>query len=154
MKRAGHWAALAAAFASCVPALADGVLVLSGGTVLDGYGGPPLQDGVIVIEGERITAVGTLDTVVLPPGAEVVSTEGMTVLPGLWDLQVHVDRLGHGDERRWQETYEPIAPRVAPRSVGPPAGDRLGERSDVCWSDHRRQLQRAPARLRPATADR
>jgi imidazolonepropionase-like amidohydrolase len=112
VRRAGLLAALAAAFSCAAPALADGALVLSGGTVVDGYGGPPLQNGVIVIEGERITAVGTLDTVVLPPGAEVVSTEGMTVLPGLWDLQVHVDRLGHGDERRWQETYEPIASRV------------------------------------------
>ena len=71
MTRAGLLAALAAALA-CVPALADGVLVLSGGTVVDGYGGPPLRNGVIVIEGERITAVGTLDTVVLPPGATAV----------------------------------------------------------------------------------
>ena len=111
MRHACLLAALAAVLA-CGPALAERPLVLSGGTVLDGYGGPPLQDGVIVIEGERITAVGTLDTVTVPTDAEVVSTEGMTVLPGLWDLQVHVDRLGHGDERRWQDTYEPIAARV------------------------------------------
>lgn len=113
MRRATAVAALAAALACAgAPAAAEQALVLSGGTIVDGYGGPPLHDGVIVIEGERITAVGTLDTVAIPPGAEVVSTEGMTVLPGLWDLQVHVDRLGHGDERRWRETYEPIVSRV------------------------------------------
>jgi imidazolonepropionase-like amidohydrolase len=111
VKRAGLLAAAAAVLA-CGPALAERPLVLSGGTVVDGYGGPPLRNGVVVIEGERITAVGTLDTVALPVDAEVVSTEGMTVLPGLWDLQVHVDRLGHGDEQRWQDTYEPIASRV------------------------------------------
>ena len=111
MRQAGLLAALAAALA-CAPALADRPLVLSGGTVVDGYGGPPLRDGVVVIEGERITAVGTLDTVTVPTDAEIVSTEGMTVLPGLWDLQVHVDRLGHGDEQRWRDTYEPIAARV------------------------------------------
>ena len=102
----------AAALALVTPAWADRALVLAGGTVIDGYGNPPLRNGVVVIEGERITAVGTVDTVAPPPDAEVVSTEGMTVLPGLWDLQVHVDRLGHGDERRWRETYAPIAERV------------------------------------------
>ena len=102
----------AAAAVACSPALAERALVLAGGTVVDGYGNPPLRNGVIVIEGERITTVGTVDSVVPPPDAEIISTEGMTVLPGLWDLQVHVDRLGHGDESRWSETYAPIAPRV------------------------------------------
>lgn len=111
MSRAGLVAALAALLA-CGPALAERPLVLSGGTVVDGYGGPPLRDGVVVIEGERITAVGTVETVVIPADAEIIPTEGMTVLPGLWDLQVHMDRLGHGDEQRWQETYAPIAARV------------------------------------------
>ena len=102
-------------------ALADRPLVLAGGTVVDGYGNPPIRNGVIVIEGERIAAIGTVDSIVVPPDAEVVSTEGMTVLPGLWDLQVYVDRLGHGDEGRWSEAYEPIASRV----VGPLAAAQL-----------------------------
>lgn len=110
--RAGALLAAAAALVLVTPAGADRPLVLAGGTVIDGFGNPPLHNGVIVMQGERITAVGTVDTVALPPDAEVVSTEGMTVLPGLWDLQVHLDRLGHGDERRWRETYVPIAERV------------------------------------------
>jgi cytosine/adenosine deaminase-related metal-dependent hydrolase len=113
--------AAAVAVLCCAPALAARPLVLAGGTVVDGYGNPPLRNGVIVIEGERISAVGTLDSVVLPQDAELVSTEGMTVLPGLWDMQVHVDRLGHGDEGRWNETYAPIAARV----VGPLAASQL-----------------------------
>jgi len=102
----------AAAVLACAPAFAGRALVLSGGMVIDGYGNPPLRNGVLVIEGERISAVGTVDSVVVPPDAEVISTEGMTVLPGLWDLQVHMDRLGHGDEARWSGTYAPIATRV------------------------------------------
>jgi imidazolonepropionase-like amidohydrolase len=102
----------AAALAMLSPAHADRPLVLAGGTVIDGFGNPPLRNGIVIIQGERITAVGTVETVALPPDAEIVSTDGMTVLPGLWDLQVHVDRLGHGDERRWRETYAPIAERV------------------------------------------
>ncbi len=98
-------------------------LVLAGGTVIHGYPHAPLRNGVIVIEGERITAVGTLDSVILPPGAEVISTEGMTVLPGLWDLQVNLDRIGSADEERWREVYLPIVPRV----VGPLVARQLLE---------------------------
>jgi len=91
---------------------AERALVLAGGTVVDGYGNLPLRNGVVVIEGERITAVGGADSTSVPAGAEVISTEGMTVMPGLWDLQVHLAGLGHGDEARWEEAYLPIAERV------------------------------------------
>lgn len=87
-------------------------IVLTGGTVIDGYGGPPIANGVVVIEGERILAVGGRGQVLVPDGAQVISTEGMTVLPGLWDLQVRTMRLGHGDAGRWHETYGPLAERV------------------------------------------
>jgi imidazolonepropionase-like amidohydrolase len=87
-------------------------LVLAGGTVIDGYGNAPIQDGIIVIENDRILAVGGVGQVTIPEGAEVVSTEGMTVLPGLWDMQVELMRLGHGDTARWNETYGPLAERV------------------------------------------
>jgi len=92
--------------------LAGAALVLAGGTVVDGYGNDPIPDGIVVIEGDRILAVGGAGQVVIPEGAEVVSTEGMTVLPGLWDMQVDLMRLGHGDSARWNETYGPLAERV------------------------------------------
>lgn len=98
--------------ATCMPAEARPPLVLAGGTLVDGYGNPPIRNGVVVIDGERIVAVGPASMVEVPPGAEVVSTEGMTVLPGLWDMQVHLARLGHGDDSRWSTTYMPLAERV------------------------------------------
>jgi imidazolonepropionase-like amidohydrolase len=87
-------------------------LVLSGGTVIDGYGNAPIGNGVVVIENDRIVAVGGRGQVLVPDGAEIISTEGMTVLPGLWDMQVQLMRLGHGDATRWNETYAPLAERV------------------------------------------
>jgi imidazolonepropionase-like amidohydrolase len=87
-------------------------LVLAGGTVVDGYGNAPIQDGIVIIENDRILAVGGAGQVAIPEGAEVISTEGMTVLPGLWDMQVELMRLGHGDTTRWNETYGPLAERV------------------------------------------
>lgn len=92
--------------------LAGATLVLAGGTVIDGYGNAPIQDGIVVIEGDRILAVGGVGQVTIPDGAEVVSTEGMTVLPGLWDMQADLMNLGHGDATRWKETYGPLAERV------------------------------------------
>jgi imidazolonepropionase-like amidohydrolase len=85
---------------------------LVGGTLLDGSGGPPLANSVILIDGERIAAVGQVGTLEVPAGATVVSTEGMTVLPGLIDLQVRLAMLGHGDRGRWAEVYLPLAERV------------------------------------------
>jgi len=104
------WPALAAwCMATAAQAAA---LVLSGGTVIDGYGNAPIADGVVVIDNDRILSVGGRDQVLVPEGAEVISTEGMTVLPGLWDMQVSLMRLGHGDMERWNATYGPLAERV------------------------------------------
>jgi imidazolonepropionase-like amidohydrolase len=81
-------------------------LALVGGRVLDGYGGPPIEDGVILIAGERITAVGRRGDVPVPEGVRVVSTEGMSVLPGLMDMHVHLMIVGHADYQHWDTTYQ------------------------------------------------
>lgn len=78
---------------------------LVGGTLIDGNGGPPLHDSVILIEGERITAVGTVETLAVPPDADIISTDGMSVLPGLWDMHVHLMITGHADYAHWDRTY-------------------------------------------------
>ena len=80
-------------------------IALVGGRLIDGFGGPPLANSVIIIEDERITAVGTVDSLKVPPDAEVISTEGMSVLPGLWDCHVHTMLLGHSDYEHWDKTY-------------------------------------------------
>ncbi len=78
---------------------------LVGGTLIDGFGGLPLRNSVILIAGERIQAVGQVGTLAVPPGAEVISTEGMSVLPGLWDMHVHLMINGHADYEHWDKTY-------------------------------------------------
>lgn len=86
---------------------ASAVTALVGGTLVDGTLREPIRDSVILIDGERITAVGTVDTLPVPAGATVVSTEGMTVLPGLWDMHVHLMINGHADYDHWDKTYPP-----------------------------------------------
>jgi imidazolonepropionase-like amidohydrolase len=80
-------------------------LALVGGRVIDGYGGRPIENGVVLVAGERIVAVGPRATTPVPAGVDTISTEGMTVLPGLFDMHVHLMLLGHGDYRRWNTLH-------------------------------------------------
>ena len=86
-------------------ALAQGKSALVGGRLIDGFGHSPIQDSVILIEGDTIVAVGTVDTLPVPDGYEVFSTEGMDVLPGLWESHAHLMLTGHSDYVHWQATY-------------------------------------------------
>lgn len=83
-------------------------LVLAGGRLIDGYGGAPLENAVIVIEGNTIRQVGAEGVVRVPDGARVIDTNGRTVLPGLMDMHVHLMILGHGDYDHWDRTYPPL----------------------------------------------
>lgn len=80
-------------------------LALVGGTLIDGFGSTPIRNSVVLVEGERITAVGRVGELEVPAGAEVISTEGMSVLPGLWDMHVHLILTGHADYGHWHPTY-------------------------------------------------
>jgi len=108
-----------------VTALAEaaGITALVGGRLIDGFGGVPLDHSVILIEGERIKAVGTEDSLPIPAGATVISTGGMSVLPGLWDAHVHTYLLGHTDYDHWDKTYG-NSPRLA-KEIIPAAAHQL-----------------------------
>jgi imidazolonepropionase-like amidohydrolase len=127
-------------------AAAAPVKALVGGRLIDGFGGPPFDDSVILIEGDRITAVGRVGEVAVPAGAEVISTEGMSVLPGLWDMHVHLMIVGHADYAHWDRTYPallrstimPAAARqlllagvTSARDLGAPLEDSLAVREAI-----------------------
>ncbi len=62
-----------------------------GATLIDGRGGAPLLDAVVVVRGEKILAVGKRTAVSIPAGAEVIDAKGLTLLPGLIDSHFHID---------------------------------------------------------------
>ncbi len=64
-------------------------LVIENGTLIDGNGGAPLANAIVVIEGNRITAAGPAGQVQIPDGAETIDAAGKWVLPGLWDNQTN-----------------------------------------------------------------
>lgn len=86
-------------------AVAARPIALVGGRLIDGFGGPPLANSVILVEDERVIAIGSVGALAVPADAEVISTEGMSVLPGLWDCHVHTMLLGHSDYEHWDKTY-------------------------------------------------
>ena len=81
-------------------------LAVTGGRLVDGFGGRPLADSVVLVAGNRIVAVGPEHELDVPAGVRRVDAEGMTVMPGLIDLHVHFDIIGHGDYPHWFGSYE------------------------------------------------
>jgi imidazolonepropionase-like amidohydrolase len=63
-------------------------LAIRAGRLIDGLGGAPVTGATILIEGERIRAVGA--GIAIPPGARVIDLSRMTVLPGLIDCHTHI----------------------------------------------------------------
>jgi imidazolonepropionase-like amidohydrolase len=78
----------AASFSSAL--CAQSVTAIIHGEVIDGNGGTPIADGVVLVRGDRILAVGPANTIAVPPGARVIDARGKSVLPGLADLHVHL----------------------------------------------------------------
>ena len=94
------------------------VKALVGGRLIDGFGGEPIEDSVVLIHGDRIEAVGTAGQVEIPHDAEIISTEGMSVLPGLWDMHVHLMLVGHSDYDHWDSTYlDDFGPTIMPAAA-------------------------------------
>lgn len=65
---------------------------LVGATILDGRGGTPLRDGVVLVRGGVIEAVGSRGDVLLPRGTTEVDVSGHWIIPGLIDAHAHVVR--------------------------------------------------------------
>jgi imidazolonepropionase-like amidohydrolase len=93
---------VARAAADAVAALADAaragseparLVALVGGRLIDGSGAPPVDDAVIVYDGDRIVAAGSRATTHIPDGARRIDVSGKTIIPGLWDMHAHVEQV-------------------------------------------------------------
>jgi imidazolonepropionase-like amidohydrolase len=89
-----------------------GVLVFAGGRVIDGFGGTPIENAVVVVRGNRIEAVGRAGAVAIPGEARTIDVSGMTVLPGLWESHGHLMHIGEGDPDQFPANYAARAREV------------------------------------------
>ena len=98
-----------------------------GATLIDGRGGAPVRDSVVIVRGDRVVAAGARASVRVPAGAETFDARGRTLLPGLIDAHFHIDGddplpalyLSHGvtslrDPGQWVEAYDTARAAAAP----------------------------------------
>src|SRR5260221_5108754 len=64
-------------------------MAIMNGSIIDGRGGDPRTGMTLLIEGERIAAIGPRDQVRIPRDAIVIDAMGGSILPGLIDCHVH-----------------------------------------------------------------
>lgn len=80
----------AQSLARTIPRRPAGALVIRNANLFDSETGASRPGTTVVIEGNTIRAVGPDGTVAVPAGAEVVDAAGKALLPGLWDMHVHL----------------------------------------------------------------
>ena len=91
---------------------------LVGGRLIDGFGHHPIANSVILVKNGIIEKVGTIDTLPVPNDYEIISTEGMDVLPGLWENHAHLMLVGHADYVHWRKEYtSKLASEIMPASA-------------------------------------
>ena len=95
----------------------DNFLIIEGATLIDGNGGPPLTNSVVIVEGNMIETVARKGEISYPPDATVLKADGKFIIPGLMDAHAHyvewmaemmlshgvtsVFEIGGGPESHW-----------------------------------------------------
>jgi len=103
MRKAIHYILVSAAiflFLSCSDAIEEpGLTAITGATLFDGTGSDAVENSVVIIEGDRITCVGTSEDCTAPGGATMVDASGKFITPGLVDAHMHFFQTGFFDSR-------------------------------------------------------
>ena len=76
-----------------LPESESSAIVISGAKLIDGSEADPVEDSVVVIDGDRIVAAGPRSSTAAPEAAETIDASGKTIIPGLVELHSHY----HGD---------------------------------------------------------
>jgi imidazolonepropionase-like amidohydrolase len=76
-------------------------IAIQGARLIDGTGAPPIDDAVILVEGDRIRSAGPAARVRVPPDAIIVDAHGQVVLPGLVDVHCHINQPPEDMKKYW-----------------------------------------------------
>ena len=77
------------------------MLLIRGGTLIDGTGADPLPDAALLIDNDRIVALGPQTTVTAPDNVDAIDLNGATILPGLIDVHDHLGMHSYGLVQNW-----------------------------------------------------
>jgi len=111
MRAPNTWSAFALAGLLCLRLSAQTApaTAIVGATLVDGRGGPPVADAVVVLSGSRIVSAGPRRSVAVPAGATEIDARGRWIVPGFIDTNVHLSLYGGQNDR-----YESLV-RYQPR---------------------------------------
>ena len=82
----------------------DRVIALEGATLIDGAGGAPQPDALIIIRNGHIEAIARINEIPVPGSAERINLAGKTIIPGLIDSHAHVERWAAARYIAWGVT--------------------------------------------------
>jgi imidazolonepropionase-like amidohydrolase len=85
-----------AAISKSVTPLAQGSFAILGATLIDGTGGPSVPDSAVIVRDGKILAAGVRASVDIPAGIRKVDAQGLTLLPGLWEMHAHYAQIEWG----------------------------------------------------------
>jgi imidazolonepropionase-like amidohydrolase len=82
-------------------------IALVGARLIDGNGGAPTEDAVVMLRGREVLATGPRSSTSVPDDAMVYNIDGRTVMPGLIDGHVHIRSFagtGRSDFYMWSQS--------------------------------------------------
>lgn len=74
--------------------VAEQTVAILASRLIDGRGGPPIEDAAVLVTGDRIAAVGRREELAIPEVAKIIDLGDWTLLPGLIDAHVHFYMAG------------------------------------------------------------
>jgi len=87
-------------------------LIMKGSLLIDGTGRPPVEKGMIKIDGDRIAAVGPEKEVGMTAGIPVIDCGDQVLIPGLIDCHCHVSM--DPTQENWPSTHTPMRQNLPP----------------------------------------
>src|SRR6266481_7248998 len=78
----------------------ESTLAITHVSVMDMTGAKPLADQTVIIQKDRIAAIGASNAVAMPRGAQILDAHGKFLLPGLVDMHIHLTAAGEPDGSR------------------------------------------------------
>ncbi len=88
----------------------EGRIALTGARIITMEGNEVIEDGIIIVNKNKIEAIGKVGNVTVPAGSKVIDIKGKTIMPGLIDAHAHIGnfRYGLSPQKQW-EYYANVA---------------------------------------------
>ena len=112
-------------------------------TVIDATGAPPKPDMTVIIAADRIVAMDTSRNLVPPADTHVIDAAGKFLIPGLWDMHMHLDDPEMWQARLTRAQKEMVFPLLLAngitgvRDMGKFGADAGVEAEDQTWPNSR-----------------